>query len=162
MISPFRDCHPVTDLAGHFSSTTSVGTDSVSPSDDFICTGSLMQRFLELTDPYSVEPLILVEDPTRPPFHNLAASRTLQVVFKIYPRDSAHIAMNAVLLHMPRHLVSTIALNGLRLVVSVRATPKPTSAPTLAPTRISTIAPTMPPAYAEGASGTHVPTMPPT
>ena len=25
-----------------------------------------MQRFLELTDPYSVQPVILVEDPTRP------------------------------------------------------------------------------------------------
>ena len=31
-----------------------------------------MQRFLELTDPYSVQPVILVEDPTRPPSHNLA------------------------------------------------------------------------------------------
>ena len=40
-----------------------------------------MQRFLEVTDPYSVEPVILVEDPTRPPSHNLAASRTFKVVF---------------------------------------------------------------------------------
>ena len=43
-----------------------------------------MQRFLELTDPYSVEPVILVEDPTRPPSHNLAVQPTLRWTLLLY------------------------------------------------------------------------------
>ena len=42
-----------------------------------------MQLFLELTDPHSVKLVILVEDPTGPPLHNFAASRTLNVVLKV-------------------------------------------------------------------------------
>ena len=67
----FRDCHSGPSRIWLDTSPAPLQLElapSVSPSDDCICTGSLMQRFLELTDPYSVKLVILVEDPTRPPF----------------------------------------------------------------------------------------------
>ena len=79
--------------------------------------------------------------PTRPPLHNLAASRTLKVVLKIYP----HMAVERCIVVLAETFVSTVALMGLCIVVSVMATTSPTSAPPTAQTMVSTIAPTMAP-----------------
>ena len=60
-------------------------------------------------------------------------------------------------------LVSKVALLILcAIVFRMSSTPEPARAPTLAPSRISTMAPTMAQAYAAGANGTHVPSMSPT
>ena len=112
-----------------------------------------MQRFLELTDPYSVEPVILVEDSHSPALTTIWQFRPhCDGRYVVVPTETTRLrgrTVCSVLVYVlgtqlmverkkpfswVEMLVSKVALLGLcAFLVKMRTSPKPTRAPTLAP-----------------------------